>query len=161
MTVSTHDIALESLDALTDVDALCLFVGEDERPLRGVAGFVDWRLCGRLSRVLIDRFFTGAEEDRLLFASEGRLPMSRIFALGVGRLGGLGPDGLGRVLASAAKVLSKAGVKSVAFEIPGAGAVDEVVRAGALSRHFLPAFPGGRVAIFAELPLRQLVPTRG
>ena len=35
MKVTAHDIAMETLDALEGIDALCLFVGEDERPLRG------------------------------------------------------------------------------------------------------------------------------
>ena len=59
MNVTTHEIGFESLDGLTGVDSLCVFVSEDERPLEGVAGYLDWRLCGQLSRVLIQKFFTG------------------------------------------------------------------------------------------------------
>ena len=84
MNLTTHEIGFPSLDALPGVDSLCVFVGQDERPLRGTAGYVDWRLCGALSRVLLQGFFIGAQGDCLLIPSEGRIAMSRIFALGTG-----------------------------------------------------------------------------
>ena len=34
MSVTTHELGFESLDALSGVDSLCLFVSEDERPLK-------------------------------------------------------------------------------------------------------------------------------
>jgi hypothetical protein len=39
---------VDELYATTDVFVMCLC--SDEAPLRGAAGFVDWRLCGALSR---------------------------------------------------------------------------------------------------------------
>ncbi|HEY1333477.1 MAG TPA: peptidase M17, partial [Myxococcaceae bacterium] len=56
--VTTVPLTLDALDPLP-VDTVCLFVSEDERPLGGAAGFVDWRLCGQLSRLLVDGFFKG------------------------------------------------------------------------------------------------------
>ncbi len=43
------EAGLDALDALKGFEALCCFVTEDERPLSGAAGFVDWRLCGELA----------------------------------------------------------------------------------------------------------------
>ena len=51
---------LDSLDALTGIEAVCCFVVEDERPLSGAPGFLDWRLCGSLSRILHEGRFVGA-----------------------------------------------------------------------------------------------------
>src|SRR3954452_25120632 len=96
--VSTHGIGLDSLDELKDVDALCLFVGEDERPLRGVAGYVDWRLCGALSRVIKNGFFVGAAQDWLLLPSNGRIAPARIFVVGVGKRSALTAEGIGKAL---------------------------------------------------------------
>lgn len=154
MTVTTHEIGFETLDGLSGVDSLCLFVAEDERPLTGTAGYVDWRLSGGLSRVLLQGFFTGARGDQLLLPSDGRVPMKRIFVVGVGKSCALTPVSLGDALFGAARMLSKARVDAVALEVPGAGALDHAARADALSRRFLSEFKGARVALLADRPLR-------
>jgi len=160
VSVTTYDIGLEGLDALAGVDALCLFVAEDDRPLPGIAGYVDWRLCGSLSRVLQQGFFTGVKDDWLLVPSEGRVPLARIFAVGLGARKSLDAAALGRAMASAAEVLAKAKVESVALEIPGGGRVDEATQAEALQQHFLPAFKGKRVTVLADKALAKLLPVR-
>ncbi len=161
MNLSVHDIGLEALDGLKGVDTLCLFVGEDERPLRGVAGFIDWRLCGALSRVLQAKFFTGTPGDQLLFPTEGRLPMDRIFVVGTGKGSALAGEGLGKVLASAATMLNRAKAESVALEVPGQAVVDDAARAKALDKAFLVALSARRVAVLADKGLRPLVPGAG
>lgn len=158
MNVTAHEIAMESLDSLEGIDALCLFVGEDERPLRGTAGYVDWRMCGALSRVLQDGFFTGAPNDSLLLPASGRFPIWRIFVIGVGRKQALTPDALGRALGKAAETLKRAQVESVALEIPGDGVLDDGLRARTLTSRFLPAFPQSRVAVLGGEGIARLLP---
>jgi leucyl aminopeptidase len=160
VSVTAYDIGFEGLDALAGVDALCLFVAEDDRPLPGTAGYVDWRLCGSLSRVLKAGFFTGVKDDWLLLPSDGRLPFPRVFAVGLGPRSALNKEALGAALASAARVLAKAKVESVALEIPGGGQVDEAAQAAALQQHFLPGFKGKHVAILADKALAKLLPVR-
>ena len=161
MNVSAHDVGLEALDAIQGVDTLCLFVGEDERPLRGVAGFVDWRLCGALSRVLIEKFFTGAPGDQLLFPTEGRLPMARIFVVGIGKGPELTPESLAKTLSAAATMLNRAQAASVALEVPGAGRLADSARAKALEKNFLAELKAGRVAVVAEKAFKSLVTVSG
>ncbi|WP_224370802.1 M17 family peptidase N-terminal domain-containing protein [Hyalangium versicolor] len=160
MSVTTYEVGLDGLDALTGVDALCLFVAEDDRPLPGTAGYVDWRLCGALSRVLKQGFFTGVKSDWLLLPSDGRLPVPRIFAVGLGARKNLDAGALGAALANAAQVLEKAKVESVALELPGNGKVDEAAQSQALQQHFLPGFKGKRVTILADKGLAKLLPVR-
>ena len=160
MTVTSHEIALEALDALVDVDSLCLFVAEDERPLRGASGFVDWRLCGALSRVLAQGFFVGAPDDWLLVPSKGRLPVQRIFVAGLGKSSQLNEATVNAMLQKAAQTFSKAKVAGVALELPGAGSLDEASRVAALTTTFLPAFRGRHVAVLAEKGLSRLLPGR-
>ncbi len=160
MNVAAYDISLQGLDSLEGVDALCLFVGEDDRPLPGSAGYVDWRLCGALSRVLQSGFFVGARDDSLLLPTDGRFPMPRIFVIGLGRRKGLDASSLGEALAIAGKVLSRAKVETVGLEIPGTGGLDEAARASALTEKFLPAFKGRRVAVLADKELARRLPGR-
>ena len=160
MNVAAYDVNLQGLDSLEGVDALCLFVGEDDRPLPGSAGYVDWRLCGALSRVLQSGFFVGARDDSLLLPTDGRFPVPRIFVIGLGRRKGLDASSLGQALANAGQVLARARVEAVALEIPGTGALDEATRASALSDKFLPAFKGKKVAVLADKELARRLPGR-
>ena len=148
--VSVHLPSFATLDALSGAEALCLFVGADERPLERVAGMVDWRLCGALSRVLKERFFVGTAGDWLLLPSGGRIPAERIFCVGLGPRAALSASVVAGALRTAAGVLSRAGVQSVALELPGERQVSEPERARALSEHFLPAFTGEGVTVLAE-----------
>jgi len=156
--LSAHELSLETLDGLTGVDTLCLFVAEDERPLGGASGLSDWRLCGQLSRLLVDGFFTGAADDSVLLPSAGRLGAPRIVVFGLGRRERLsdGPA-LGARLAAAGAVLDKAGAVSVALEVPGAGRLADAERLRSLRTGFLPAFHGRHVAVLGTKAFQQLL----
>jgi leucyl aminopeptidase len=154
--VSAHELGFEALDALGGMDSLCVFVGEDERPLRGTAGYLDWRMCGAVSRVLVSGFFTGAAGDTLLLPG-GRISIPRVFAIGLGKAKALDEPAMEAALASAASVLDRAKVEAVALELPGAGVVAEAARVGALKRVFLPTFAGKRVALLGEKSLGKLL----
>jgi hypothetical protein len=155
--LTTHDLGFETLDGLADVEALCLFIAEDERPLRGTAGYLDWRMCGEISRLLKASFFTGALGDRLLMPGGGHVRAAKVFAQGIGQAKSLSPEALGGILQDAGRMLTRARVSSVALEVPGAGALDEAARAQALRRLFLPEFKGAKVAVLAERGLARLV----
>ncbi|MGQ0505323.1 MAG: M17 family peptidase N-terminal domain-containing protein [Myxococcaceae bacterium] len=161
MSLTTHDISYDGLDELSSVDSLCLFIAEDERPLTGVAGFVDWRLCGVLSRVLRGGFFVGQHNDTLLFPSERRFAVDRIFAVGLGNRSGLTEQGVGEALTTAAQMLNRAQVKGVGLELPGANSLDEKARIRVLQDKFLPAFKGSHVAVLTEKGIARLLNDRG
>jgi hypothetical protein len=155
--VTTHELGFEPLDSLPGVDSLCVFVGEDERPLRGAAGFLDWRLGGALSRVLVSGFFVGAPNDALLLPTHGRIAIPRVFAIGLGRTEALTGEVLAASLRTAAFVLGKAHAESVALELPGAGILQDAQRAQALKGSFLPIFTGPRVAVLGEKGLGKIL----
>lgn len=157
--LSVHDLQLESLDELVDVDALCLFVAEDERPLRGISGYVDWRLCGGLSRVIKNGFFVGAAQDWLLLPSNGRIGPMRIFVVGLGKRATLDADALGKALSMAARTLTRAKVDSVALEVPVPNGGDEGLRAGILTNQFMPEFKGRKVALLADKAFARALPS--
>lgn len=153
-TVSTVPLTLEALDPLP-VDTLCLFVPEDERPLTGAAGYADWRLCGQLSRLLVDGFFKGGRGESLLLPSGGRIGASRVVVLGLGPGGeALDPRVLRTALTQAADVLNRAQVESVALELPGRSTVPAAERTAAFNETFVPAFRGARVTLLGDGPAR-------
>lgn len=57
----------------------------DDRPLRGGAGRLDWRLCGQLSELLADGRFDGDRGSAVLLPGSGPVAASRVLLLGLGR----------------------------------------------------------------------------
>ena len=68
----------------TGRDCLVLPVFRDDRPLRGAAGLADWRLCGKLSRLLRDSRATGEPGETMLLPPGRRLRFARILWFGLG-----------------------------------------------------------------------------
>ncbi len=78
--IEVAELGLPALDAL-DADALAVFVGP-ERPLQGLAGYADWRLCGALSRAICHGQFQPETGEALLLPSGGRIFPARVFCFG-------------------------------------------------------------------------------
>jgi hypothetical protein len=78
----------DMLDATTAPEALVLPFFSDERPLRGAAGLCDWRLCGRLSRMLQTDKVAGVWSETTLYPPRvgglARLPFPRLVMFGLG-----------------------------------------------------------------------------
>jgi hypothetical protein len=79
--IEVAELGLPALDAL-DVDALLVFVGQ-ERPLQGLAGYADWRMCGAISRAIRGGLFQATAGEALLLPSGGRMKPARIFCVGL------------------------------------------------------------------------------
>lgn len=107
---------LAALDGL-DVDSVVCGLCSDVRPLGGLLGMVDWRLCGRLSRMLEQGVVTGADGEKILFATLGRIGAPRLFVYGWGPLASSHQRAAERVTAMAAMV-KDAGAVKVAFAFP-------------------------------------------
>jgi hypothetical protein len=74
--------AIDDLDA--DGDLLVVTAFADEQPLKGLAGLIDWRLRGKLSRQIQAGFVNAAWKQRLLCPTSGLLPHERVLLLGLG-----------------------------------------------------------------------------
>ncbi len=138
---------LDSLDALRGIEAVCCFITEDERPLTGATGFLDWRLCGGLSKLLVSGFFSGAPGDRLLMPTDHRVPAQKLFAVGLGRSAAITALGLEHALTQTAAMLTKAQVESVALAFPLLPKALAPARDELVDRAFAPLFQGA-VAVF-------------
>lgn len=100
-------------------DALVLPVFKDDRPLRGAAGLADWRLCGRLSRLVKSNRATAEAGETLLFPPGRRLPFSRILWFGLGDARGYSDERFRRDLARIVEVVTAAGAVDWALQAPG------------------------------------------
>jgi hypothetical protein len=65
-------------------DTILVPLPEDERPLRGDAGRVDWRLCGLISELLASGYVSGALGEAALLPGARPLSPSRILLVGAG-----------------------------------------------------------------------------
>lgn len=100
-------------------DCLVLTVFKDDRPLRGAAGLADWRLCGRLSRLVRSSRATGEQGESLLLPPGRRLRFQRIMWFGLGDARGYSDDRFRRNVTWILDVVGKAGVTDWALQMPG------------------------------------------
>jgi hypothetical protein len=148
--LSFADTGFAALDALEGVDAGCLFVCEDERPLKGMAGCIDWRLCGMLSRLLQEGRFIGSLGDALLFAGFGRLRPERLFCFGGGRQGMLQRDSFAKLVRKACEALSLAGAQAFVTELPPVAQLDETERARVFLQEGATRFRGRAIVLLGD-----------
>lgn len=80
-------ISKEAVD-LQESNLLVAAFFKDERPLRGSIGWIDWRLNGILSRLLIENKLKGEWREKLLIPSEGRISPRLILLFGLGEVRG-------------------------------------------------------------------------
>ena len=71
---------------LQECDVLVIGLFQDERPLKGSSGWIDWRLNGILSHFLIEKRLTGDWKETTLIPSRGRVIPPMILVLGLGKV---------------------------------------------------------------------------
>jgi hypothetical protein len=100
-------------------DCLVLSVFKDERPLRGAAGLADWRLCGRLSRLVKANKVAADARETLMLPAGRRLAFSKILWFGLGESKGYTDDRFRKDLTWIVDVVTKANITDWAFQPPG------------------------------------------
>ena len=108
---------LPGLDEL-DAESIALFCWSDVRPLSGAAGFLDWRLCGALSRTLVNEQFIGDLNESMLMPINSRLALKRVFVFGLGSSKDYSAAIAKEAWIKAFASLTEAGVKSVCVGLP-------------------------------------------
>ncbi len=102
-----------------EADCLVAFLHADDRPPSGVAGLLDWRLNGALSRLLKDGWYRAAAGEALLIAPGRRTRAPRLLVIG---LGPRQEAGAGRLRSAGALALTKLvglGIGRIAVGLPG------------------------------------------
>jgi hypothetical protein len=105
---------LEELDA----DVVVLFHLEDEPAPRGRLGWVDWILCGAVSRLRARGKFAGERGANVLLSPNGKLCARMILVIGLGLQADLSMVALYRLSYLAAQTTLDLGCTQVALEPP-------------------------------------------
>jgi hypothetical protein len=109
---------LRALDLLGTEILVCGST-QDERPPRGVAGLVDWRLAGRLSRLMVNGFATGRLGEVVLLTGKPKLPFDKVLCFGLGDKAGFDEVLYRTVLQRVLDTLLKLGARTAVVELPG------------------------------------------
>jgi hypothetical protein len=148
--IDVAELGLPAIDTI-EVDALAVFVGP-ERPLQGLAGFVDWRLCGGLSRAIREGFFAAERHEALLLPSGGRVAAARIFCLGLGSAP-IGPREFAEMARWANEALTRAGSTAFATSFPPVRPGGEPVATARLWLEAAAKFTGRKQVILGDAPV--------
>jgi hypothetical protein len=99
-------------------DVLVVPIWSDVRPLRGAAGLLDWRLCGKISQMIREGRVSGSAGEKLLLVT-GRVPWRRILGIGAGPSDAFGDGACRATLECALAAARGIGAESMAIAIPG------------------------------------------
>lgn len=109
---------LSQLDELR-CDALAVPFFSDERPLQGVGGLVDWRLCGLLSRWIAAGRIEGGDDEVVLVPSGRRLPFETIWFFGLGPSDAFADARMEHHVARMLHTLTSSRARALALVLPG------------------------------------------
>lgn len=109
---------LRRLDELK-VESLVVPFFSDERPLRGALGSVDWRLCGRISRLIERGVVTGVRGETVLVPARPRLPFEKLFLFGLGPKASFDFDANDAAVDAMLATLTRARVRASVLVLPG------------------------------------------
>ncbi len=99
-----------------DTEAIIVGFYQDVRPLKGLAGELDWLLCGSLSDLILNNKLSGSLGDVALLTSRGKIPAMKIFMVGLGPKEGNSLSSLRAAAKIAASSAVGAGVRNAAIE---------------------------------------------
>lgn len=104
-----------------DSEVVVCGVWRDARPFTGLAGLLDWRLSGRLSRLAKRGFLVGDVGEVLVIPARPRLPFDKLLACGLGARAAFGDATFRSVLERILDALTGLSVKKAVIELPGRG----------------------------------------
>jgi len=115
---------LRRIDEAT-VELCACTIWDDERPMRGFAALLDWRLGGRLSALLKTGFLTGHLGETLLVPGKPYLPFEKVLVLGLGPRSAFDDRAFREAVLRMARALEGMRVRRAVVELPGR-AVDAI-----------------------------------
>lgn len=109
---------LRRLDLLVS-EVLAVPISVDERPPRGCAGLLDYRLAGRISAVLKSGTLTGQIGEKVFLSGRPKLPFDKLLLFGVGQLAVFNQQIFAGIVTDLLKTLEELNVRRAVVELPG------------------------------------------
>ncbi|HBL53334.1 MAG TPA: hypothetical protein DDZ34_04710, partial [Syntrophaceae bacterium] len=101
----------------------CLVLGffSDEKPPRGICGFMDWRLNSMISREIKQGHISGAFKEKVAIPYPDRIATDFLFLFGLGDLDDLSYDRIYNAAIEMNAMADKMNIRDFAFDLPGEG----------------------------------------
>jgi hypothetical protein len=109
---------LRKLDLL-GTEVLVSTLASDERPPHGVTGLLDFRLAGRISRLIESGFATGRVGEVLLVPGKPKLPFDKLLLFGIGKQSEFNDPVFRAVLEKILRTLEGLRARTAVVELPG------------------------------------------
>jgi len=109
---------LRRLDG-ANVELCACSIWSDERPVRGFAGLLDWRLGGRISALLRSGFFRGDLGEALLVPGKPHVPFEKVLLVGLGEREAFGDERFRQGVLHIASALERLRIRRAVVELPG------------------------------------------
>jgi hypothetical protein len=110
---------LRRLDDVEAAEVCVCSMWSDERPVRGFAGLLDWRLGGRLSALMKSGFVSGEPGERLLVPGKPHVPFEKVIVFGLGPRSAFDEEAFRHAVLDVANTLSGLRVRRAVVELPG------------------------------------------
>jgi hypothetical protein len=94
-------------------------IWSDERPVRGFAGLVDWRLGGRISALLKSGFLRGDLGETLIVPGKPHVPFEKVLVVGLGRRSDFNESVFRTGVLHIASALEGLRIRRAVVELPG------------------------------------------
>jgi hypothetical protein len=109
---------LRKLDLL-GTEVIVSTLASDERPPHGVTGLLDFRLAGRISRLIKSGFATGKVGEVVLVPGKPKLPFDKLLLFGIGKQKEFNDPVFRAVLDKMLRTLEGLRARSAVVELPG------------------------------------------
>lgn len=91
---------------------------QDERPLKGASGLIDWRMNGRLSRLIIEKRLSGCWNEKILIPSQGRLSSKLVLLIGLGSIKEYSYLHIREIFPQIIEILRRLNMSSICISLP-------------------------------------------
>ena len=111
----------------TSAEVIACGIYRDARPMTGLAGLIDWRLAGKLSKLAKRGFLLGEVGEVVALPVRPRLPFDKLLVAGLGPRQSFGDSTFKKVTTRLIDAVAGLHAKKAILELPGRG--DEAISA--------------------------------
>ncbi|MBN1471403.1 MAG: hypothetical protein JW925_06470 [Syntrophaceae bacterium] len=118
-------LALHEIEKLR-TDSIAVFLFEDVVPLRGMAGMIDWRLNGMISREIKKERIRGDYEEKIIIPFLPRIGSEMLLLFGLGKVSDINYGKIYNASYLITQTVDKMALDSCAFDLYGQGRLNLV-----------------------------------